>query len=148
MAFLALLSDLFNLRAILVTILAFIVTYIFIVKYRQSANLPPGPWSFPIFGYLPNIAFYSRVYGLSMPALCLRLSKKYGPVFSFYLGNHLCVVLNTREAVKDAFMDPKMNDRATAAFYRESGGLTFFHIIRFLSSDWLKFGTLVLLSLY
>ncbi len=122
MAFLALLSDLITLRTILVTTLAFMLTYIFIVKFRLSTNLPPGPWSFPILGYLPNIAFYSRVYGLPLPAVCLRLSKKYGPVFSFYLGSHLCVVLNSLDTVKEAFMDTKMNDRVTAVLYQDSGG--------------------------
>ncbi len=119
MAFLALLSDPFNLRVILVTTLAFMVTYFFIVKFRLSTNLPPGPWSFPILGYLPIIAFNLRVYGIPMPVLCLRLSKKYGKVFSFYLGNHLCVVLNSSEAVRDAFMDPKMIDRAAAVLHRQ-----------------------------
>ena len=120
MAFLAVLADLFNLRIFLVTTVVFMATYFFIIKFRLSVKLPPGPWGFPILGYLPTIAFYSRFYGLQMPVLCLRLSKKYGPVFSFYLGNHLCVVLNSPEAVKDAFMNPKMIDRAAAVLHREN----------------------------
>ncbi len=117
MAFLALLSDFFNLRIILVTTVAFMLTYIFIVKLRHSSTLPPGPWNFPVLGYLPNIALYSRVYGLPMPVQCLRLSQKYGKIFSFYLGSHLCVVLNSSKSVREAFTDPKMIDRASAVLH-------------------------------
>ncbi|XP_072017555.1 cytochrome P450 18a1-like [Amphiura filiformis] len=118
MAFWHLFAAFFNLRLVLVTILSFIVAYIFIVKFRRPSNIPPGPWCFPLLGYLPNIAVYSRFYGLPLPAVLLQLSKKYGCVFSLYLGDQLCVVLNSQEAVKEAFMNPKLNDRPTATHFQ------------------------------
>ncbi len=114
------LTTFINLRVVLVTILSFIITYSLIVKLRRHGNIPPGPWCFPVLGYLPNIAFQSRFNGLPLPAVFLRLSRKYGSVFSLYLGDHLCIVLNSQEAVTEAFMNPKINDRPTAAHYQNN----------------------------
>ena len=111
-----------NVRLILVTLLAFFAAFIFVVKFKRPNGIPPGPWCFPILGYLPNVAICSRFYGESLPAVFSRLRKKYGSIFSLYLGDQLCVVLNSQEAVREAFMNPKLNDRPTAAHFQNNEG--------------------------
>ena len=94
----------------------------FYCHFKRPHGIPPGPWCFPILGYLPNIAFYSRFYGESLPRILSRLSTKYGPIFSLYLGDELCVMLNSQEAVREAFMNRKLNDRPTATHFQNNEG--------------------------
>lgn len=60
-------------------------------------GIPPGPMGLPLLGYLPFLG--------DKPYLKFtELSKKYGPVFSFYLGSRLVVVLNDFSSIREAFV--------------------------------------------
>nr|XP_056722606.1 cytochrome P450 2W1 [Euleptes europaea] len=63
---------------------------------RPSPNLPPGPTPLPLIGnlHLINIRRQDKSF--------MKLSEKYGPVFTVHLGFQKAVVLTGYEAVKEA----------------------------------------------
>jgi 26-hydroxylase len=64
--------------------------------WKLSRNLPPGPYGYPIVGYLPRIKrdFHEELTALSV---------KYGSVFSVKLGSELIVVLSDHKIIREAF---------------------------------------------
>lgn len=79
---------------LLITITAVSIWYF---KHKHRNHLPPGPWGFPVIGYLPFL-------GPQPQTTFLQLSKKYGDIFSIHMGSFLAVVLNGREAIKEALI--------------------------------------------
>ena len=77
----------------------------------KSANPLPGPWSWPLLGYLPNFVLLKYQTGLPVPHLFNLLAKKYGPVYSMDFAGKKVVVLNNLKYVKEAFNHPNMSDR-------------------------------------
>ncbi|XP_077998175.1 cytochrome P450 2U1-like [Glandiceps talaboti] len=81
-------------------ILVFSVTFstlIFVWIFRRPRNLPPGPIGLPIIGSLFTL-------GRKPYKTFLEWSQVYGDVMSVRLGTELVVVLNSHEAIKDAFV--------------------------------------------
>ena len=64
---------------------------------RRHYNLPPGPFSLPIVGTLPFL-------GTDIREPLRRLSEKYGDIFTVYFGSRRVIVLNSYEAIKEAFV--------------------------------------------
>ena len=64
---------------------------------RKQRNLPPGPFSLPIVGTLPWI-------GTDFREPFEELKKKYGDVFTVYLGSKPAVVLCSHNSIKEAFV--------------------------------------------
>ena len=64
---------------------------------RRPKNLPPGPWSMPIFGYVQNEpgSVYEHL---------TKLSRQYGPIFSMRRGTRLVVVLNDKHTITKALV--------------------------------------------
>ncbi|CAI9290225.1 unnamed protein product [Lactuca saligna] len=60
--------------------------------------LPPGPRSLPIVGHLPFL-------GRDLHKQFLNMAHSYGPVFKFYLGSKLHVVISTPELAKVVVRD-------------------------------------------
>lgn len=83
-----------NLFAFFVVLLLFCTTYWY---YATPKNLPPGPLGLPIVGYLPFM-------GKRPDKTITNLGKKYGSIFSMYLGSRLVVVLHGYDAIKEAFV--------------------------------------------
>ncbi|XP_072035537.1 cytochrome P450 2J4-like [Amphiura filiformis] len=86
----------------------------------RPRNLPPGPWSVPILGSLPYLAFAMYRSPMEPHRLFDTTARKYGNVFSLnafgYTVVQRChspavVVLNTYEAIKEAFQNPLLCDR-------------------------------------
>lgn len=76
------------------------VFLVFYIAYRYLSaprGLPPGPRGLPIVGYFPFL-------GKSPHEKFRQLGKKYGNVFSFYIGKQLIVVLNDLDAIKEALV--------------------------------------------
>ena len=70
--------------------------YLRVFRERGIGNFPPGPLPIPVFGNLLNLNTDTH--------LCFtELSKKYGDIFTVYMGGRRAVVLNSFEVVKDAF---------------------------------------------
>ena len=88
---------------------------------RRPKHLPPGPWGWPLVGYLPNLAISIYRTGLTNHEFLAKLAHKYGSVFSMNLVGNLVVVLDKHEAVKEAFNNPDLSDRPKVALYKELG---------------------------
>ncbi|KFM76951.1 Cytochrome P450 18a1, partial [Stegodyphus mimosarum] len=85
---------------------------------KRRYNLPPGPIGLPLLGYLPFIERRSFVS-------FTKLSKKYGKIYSLYLGRTLVVVLNDHKLIKEAFHQQALLDRPPHFFDFYPGGLGF-----------------------
>ncbi|KAF8783145.1 Cytochrome P450 2J6 like protein [Argiope bruennichi] len=97
------------------------VAALLIVLWRHSKSkykLPPGPWGLPVVGYIPFMGKYPF-------KTFIKLSEKYGKVFSLNLGGHYTVILNDFESVKDAFSNNAILDRPPHLFDFHPDGLGF-----------------------
>ncbi|KAM6347492.1 cytochrome P450 2H1-like [Alca torda] len=65
----------------------------------QKEKQPPGPITLPIVGNLLQLNLWN------LPESLKKLSKKYGPVFTTYLGPQKVVVLHGYDVVKEALID-------------------------------------------
>ncbi|KAI1886497.1 hypothetical protein AGOR_G00196350 [Albula goreensis] len=84
--------------ALLGLVLVLVLFYAFSSGHRVHRE-PPGPWPLPLLGNLPLL-------DLKKPYVSLNeLSKKYGPVFSVYLGPKKVVVLAGYKTVKQALVN-------------------------------------------
>ncbi|KAM9033449.1 cytochrome P450 2G1 [Sarcophilus harrisii] len=66
---------------------------------HKAGKLPPGPTPLPFLGNLLQVRTDATFQSF------LELSKKYGPVFTVYMGPRRVVVLCGHEAVKEALVD-------------------------------------------
>ncbi|NXL89245.1 CP2W1 protein, partial [Alectura lathami] len=87
-------------------------------SFKQSAlNLPPGPFPLPIIGNLHLLDIRRQDKSL------MKISEKYGPVFTVHLGMQKTVVLTGYEAVKDALLN-------TADVFADRPVIPIFHHIQ------------------
>ena len=78
--------------------LATAILVIYLHFYRKPPpNLPPGPFSLPIIGTLPFL-------GVDIREPLRRLSEKYGDVYTVYFGPRRVIILNSYDAIKEAFV--------------------------------------------
>ena len=80
---------------ILVFLVTFLLFYLFFNRDR-SKNLPPGPFQWPLLGSLPYLTGDIR-------ERFKELGRKYGDVYTIYIGSKRTIVLNSYEATKEAF---------------------------------------------
>nr|BAQ02390.1 cytochrome P450 CYP18A1 [Daphnia magna] len=80
---------------LLFVVVAWLASYLW-RWWRTSRNLPPGPYGYPIVGYLMRI---KREFHEELTAL----SRKFGSVFSVRLGSELIVVLSDHKIIREAF---------------------------------------------
>ncbi|XP_071803788.1 cytochrome P450 2J5-like [Asterias amurensis] len=104
MAYATALLALLDIRTALVGLLAFLVLS---WALRRPRNLPPGPWEWPLLGSLPTLALASG----EPYEVFLKMSKKYGPIFTLSILGQRIVVVHGYDAIKDAFQNPSLNDR-------------------------------------
>ncbi|XP_072050911.1 cytochrome P450 2J4-like [Amphiura filiformis] len=78
---------------------------------QKPKNLPPGPWGWPLVGYLPKLVVSLYRTGLHPHQLFAKMATQYGPVFSMRIGGKVVVVLNKCHIIKQAFMNPRISDR-------------------------------------
>ncbi|KAG8182764.1 hypothetical protein JTE90_023400 [Oedothorax gibbosus] len=65
-----------------------------IYKWIQSKNYPPGPIGLPFLGYWPFLGNFP-------PHTLLKLSKKYGDIFSFYIGSKRMICVTDYRMAKE-----------------------------------------------
>lgn len=98
---------------------AAIATILVISILRSSIrprNFPPGPIGVPLLGHIPFIDV--KNVGRS----CKKLGKKYGDIFSIFLGTKPVVVLNSWKVIKEAFERKEFNGRPnmfSGTFYQK-----------------------------
>ncbi|XP_053193529.1 cytochrome P450 2K1-like [Scomber japonicus] len=86
------------LAALIVLVLVYVISSSSFSS-KSDGNDPPGPKPFPILGNLPQL-------DLKKPhSTLLALSKKYGSVFTIYLGSRKVVVVAGYKAVKEALVN-------------------------------------------
>ena len=79
--------------------------------WSRRKNLPPGPWGVaPYIGYVPNIA-YAIYKGEEIHQHLVKLSNKFGKVFSFTIFGIPFVVLSDLKLIREAFQRVTLNDR-------------------------------------
>ncbi|KAI3754290.1 hypothetical protein L1987_54071 [Smallanthus sonchifolius] len=83
---------------ITISLVIMLVSWYKLTLSTTSPPLPPGPLSLPIVGYLP---FLDR----DLPNKFISMARTYGPIFKFYLGSKLHVVINTPELAKVVVRD-------------------------------------------
>ncbi|XP_072050913.1 cytochrome P450 2J4-like [Amphiura filiformis] len=98
----------FGIETILLCIAAFAIVSWWLQKPK---NLPPGPWGWPLVGYLPNLVVSLYRTGLNPHQLFANMATKYGPIFSMRIGGRLVVVLNKHRLIKEAFHNPHISNR-------------------------------------
>uniref|UniRef100_A0A2P2I1V8 Cytochrome P450 18a1-like n=2 Tax=Hirondellea gigas TaxID=1518452 RepID=A0A2P2I1V8_9CRUS len=92
---------------------AFILSIIYSLiwlKNKLTANLPPGPWGIPGFGYLPFIREETHM-------AMYKLSQKFGDVFSITLGQRVFVVLSDPTVIREAFNQSAFSGRPMTPLY-------------------------------
>ncbi|XP_060068562.1 steroid 17-alpha-hydroxylase/17,20 lyase-like [Ylistrum balloti] len=76
------------------------LTVYWLIK-RNKYKLPPGPTPLPLLGN------YSLLASSNLMADCEKLTEKFGPVFTMYMGTMPMVVVNTIETATDVLVKSK-----------------------------------------
>ncbi|KAM3911025.1 cytochrome P450 2A5-like [Leptodactylus fuscus] len=85
---------------LLLAVLVSLVLYFFIWRRKlKKKNTPPGPPPLPLLGTMLHMS------PKEMPQSLMKLSEKYGPVFTIYLSSTPAVVLAGYDCVKEALID-------------------------------------------
>ncbi|XP_068106791.1 cytochrome P450 2G1-like [Hyperolius riggenbachi] len=85
---------------LLLAVCVSLVLYVFSWKRKvKSMKLPPGPPTLPYLGTLGHVSV------TEMPQSLKKLSEKYGPMLTIFIGNTPMVYLIGYDCVKEAFVD-------------------------------------------
>ncbi|XP_072048804.1 cytochrome P450 2U1-like [Amphiura filiformis] len=101
-------DDLVNLKSVLVLVLLFLLVVWWI---QQPRNLPPGPWRFPIIGFVPQMIWSTFFKREELHMLATRLGQIYGKICSFDLFGMVFVVINDYDVMKEASNNPVHSDK-------------------------------------
>ncbi|EKM48214.1 uncharacterized protein PHACADRAFT_203097 [Phanerochaete carnosa HHB-10118-sp] len=82
------------LSTLVATVFALLKAFSYVRQSVKGQKLPPGPAGVPFLGSLPFLTHY--------PEMALdKWAKKFGPLYSMWLGNQLFVVVSDPQVVKD-----------------------------------------------
>ncbi|KAK3093467.1 hypothetical protein FSP39_016124 [Pinctada imbricata] len=88
-------SCLFTLRNVTLALALIIPIIVWMVRKR---SVPPGPFTFPIFGSFQLLG----VDGKSLNKTLIEIGKKYGPIFRINLGNCYLTVVQGHDLIQEA----------------------------------------------
>ncbi|XP_038053290.1 cytochrome P450 2U1-like [Patiria miniata] len=88
-------------------ILGLLIFTVLVWFLRRPKKLPPGPWSWPLLGALPQLAM---IEGPAYKTLT-KMGQRFGPVFSFNIFNQLVVVLQDYDVIKTALDQNALSGR-------------------------------------
>ncbi|XP_027774892.1 cytochrome P450 71D7-like [Solanum pennellii] len=91
------LKELF-LAAFTLSIVFLTILWYKLASHEEELRLPPGPRGLPIVGFLPFLP-------TNLHHQLTKLSQQYGPIYKFWLGSKLCVVLNAPSLAKEVVRD-------------------------------------------
>lgn len=80
------------------------------LRKRNHVPLPPGPWSFPIVGNLPQL-------GRAPQRALTKLWHKYGDIYSLQMGSRPTVVINGLETIRQALVKQSEEFAGRPDFY-------------------------------
>uniref|UniRef100_A0A3P8YEN3 Cytochrome P450, family 2, subfamily X, polypeptide 9 n=1 Tax=Esox lucius TaxID=8010 RepID=A0A3P8YEN3_ESOLU len=89
-------------KRLVVLLGVFILLLSFFIRVRRPKNFPPGPRPLPILGNLLQLDPVNPLKDLE------RLKRRYGNVFSLYVGTQPVVILNGLEAIREALVTRAM----------------------------------------
>uniref|UniRef100_T1IQ14 Cytochrome P450 2U1 n=1 Tax=Strigamia maritima TaxID=126957 RepID=T1IQ14_STRMM len=78
-------------------LLAFIVSWLFLLYVKTPKNLPPGPWGIPVIGY-------KLFFGKKPHITVANLKKKYGDIIRINMGPEYAIFLTSYKAIKEALV--------------------------------------------
>ncbi|XP_033643980.1 cytochrome P450 2J6-like isoform X1 [Asterias rubens] len=90
-------------------ILGFTIFAFLFLLGRRPKNLPPGPYGWPLLGYIPQLAMTKEPIHDALAKLGLR----YKSLMSFSVANQLIVVLQDYDVMKEAFAQHQLSGRPT-----------------------------------
>ncbi|KAK4728579.1 hypothetical protein R3W88_021567 [Solanum pinnatisectum] len=86
------------LAALTLSIVFLTILWYKLTSHKEESRLPPGPRGLPIVGFLPFLR-------TNLHHQLTELSQQYGPIYKFWLGSKLCVVLNSPSLAKEVVRD-------------------------------------------
>lgn len=116
-------NDMQHLLMVFITILTAISFLQWLVNlYRELRKLPPGPWGFPVIGYL-------LFMGNEKHTRFMELAKTYGSLFSTRLGSQLTVVMSDYKMIRECFRREEFTGRPDTPFMQTLNGFGKFLLI-------------------
>ncbi|XP_023143180.2 cytochrome P450 2F2-like [Amphiprion ocellaris] len=85
--------------AIVTLYLVIVLLFLLLFPTQRAKNFPPGPRPIPVLGNLLELSLESPLADLD------RLAKRYGNVYSLFMGPRPAVVINGLQALKEALVD-------------------------------------------
>ncbi|XP_015680049.1 cytochrome P450 2J5 [Protobothrops mucrosquamatus] len=80
-------------------------------KSTRPKGFPPGPWRLPLFGNLLQLNMRDPLKGLD------QFAKKYGPIFSLYMGSKPVIITHGFRSAKEVFVTKGTEFAGRSDFY-------------------------------
>ncbi|XP_037622533.1 cytochrome P450 2D15-like [Sebastes umbrosus] len=92
-------NHVFIMFASVVLVLAAVLFFLLLFQTHRAKDFPPGPRPIPFFGNVLQLNLESPIADLE------RLAKRYGSVYSLFIGHRPAVVINGLQAFKEALVN-------------------------------------------
>ncbi|XP_072287791.1 cytochrome P450 2C23-like [Pyxicephalus adspersus] len=92
-------SEFQSIMAILVGFVSLIIFLTYLKFLWKRSKMPPGPFPLPILGNFLQLCFDG------LPQSLIKITKKYGPIYTIYFGSRPIVVVTGYQALKEVFLD-------------------------------------------